>query len=226
MITAQFGNHKFVVSSNQIHTPNGVTFSEESNIEETEVAGSKPTITKKGYKAMQLSFDIKLDFRFVDIDFELNYWKSTLKRADPALFKLGFRSIGYFRLTKYDVKDIVLGKSGIYLSATISLSFIEDEQYIKKKEAEAAKKKAAATKASTQKTTVSASIKVGSKIKPKSGVRWYYTAEGALKKTGKSGKAYNKTMAVTYIYKKNGKIVCVNPLGLGWLKVEDVTLYK
>lgn len=225
MITAKFGSKKFEVSSKKIYTPDGVSISEELNLEETEKSGKKPTVSVKGIKLQSLSFELKLDSRFVDVDTELRWWKNTLLAKKSQLFYLGSYTIGKFFLSKYDVKNTTINKNGIFTSAVLSLSFTEDGAYANSNKINfETTKKATAVKASNKTTTTK--IRKGSTIKPKSGVRWYYTAEGAIKKTGKSGKAYQKNMTVTYTYSKNGKIVCVNPSGLGWLKVEDVTVVK
>lgn len=243
MITAKFGSKNFEVTGSKIYTPNGISISDELNLEEKEVSGKKPTVTVKGEKAQSVSFDLKLDERFVDVNEEIKWWKDALKSQGSKKLVIGKDSLGLFFLQKYDLKNIVLKKNGNYSSALLSLSFIEDggatnsarateanlraaENAKKYQEAEQVKKDAEAT------PTIK--VRVGSTIHPKSGVRWYETAEGALKKTGKSGKAYDKDMKVTYKYNKSTKvkgaiqtkIVCVNPQGLGWLKVEDVKVIK
>ncbi len=225
MITAKFGSKSFEVSSKKIYTPNGVSISEELDIEEKEVSGKKPTVKVKAIKLQGLSFELKLDSRFVDVDTELRWWKNTLLAKKSQLFYLGSYTIGKFFLTKYDIKDTTINKNGIFTSAVISLSFSEDGAYANSKKINFETTKKASTVKSSAKTS-SVKIRKGSTIKPKSSVRWYYTAEGAIKKTGKSGKAYQKNMPVTHTYSKSGKIVCVNPQGLGWLKVEDVTVVK
>lgn len=223
MITAKFGSKKFEVSSKKIYTPSGLSISEELNIEETDVSGKKPKVNIKGIKLQGLSFDLKLDARFVDVDTELRWWKNTLLAKKSQLFYLGNYTIGKFYLTKYDVKETAINKNGIFTKAIISLSFTEDGAYANSnKIVFETTKKAAEVKSSAKTSTTK--VRKGSTIKPKSGVRWYYTADGALKKSGKSGKAYQKNMNVTHTYSKNGKIVCVNPEGLGWLKVEDMTV--
>lgn len=219
MITAKFGTKNFEVSNKKIYTPNGVSISEELNIEETEVSGKKPTIGVKGIKLKTISFDLKLDSRFVDVDTEMSFWEKTLKAKTSQTFKLGNVSFGKFFLVKYDVKNITLSKSGEYTSALISLSFTEDGKATNS--ANSTTKKATTVKASASSSATT--IKKGTTIKPKKNVRWYKTAEQALKKKGTSGLAYQKNMVVTYTYSKSGKIVCVNPQGLGWLKIEDVT---
>lgn len=226
MQTAKFGDKKFEVSPSKILTPNGVSISEELDLEETEVSGKKPTVKVKGIKPQGLSFDLKLDSRFVNVDTELRWWKNTLLAKKSQLFYLGSYKIGKFLLAKYEVKNTTINKEGVFTSALISLSFTEDGKYANSNKINfESTKKAAAVKASSS-ASASTKIRKGSTIKPKSNVRWYYSAEGAIKKSGKSGKAYNKNMKVTHTYSKSGKIVCVNPQGLGWLKVEDVTVVK
>ena len=226
MITAKFGSKRFEVNSKKIYTPSGLTISEELNIEETEVSGKKPKTNIKGIKLQGLNFDLKLDAQFVDVVAELRAWKRFLLDKKSYLFVLGKYEVGQFFLTKYDIKNTTMNKNGVFTGALISLSFTEDGAYANSKTKNfTIPQKASAVKSSVTTPVVKTIVlQKGTIIRPKSGVRWYYTAEGALKKSGKSGKAYQKDMAVTYIYKKNGKIVCVNPQGLGWLKVEDVTL--
>lgn len=232
MITAKFGSKSFEVSSKKIYTPSGLSISEEIDLEETEVKGKKPTLSKKAIKLQGLSFDLKLDCRFVDVAAELRWWKTKLHSNEVSQFILGSFIIGWFVLQKYDIKDIVLDKNGNYISANISLTLLEDGASANKRKLSeynfTSTKKAEEVKSSATSTatTTSSKVRKGSTIKPKSGVRWYQTAEGAIKKTGKSGKAYQQNLVVTYTYSKSGKIVCVNPKGLGWLKVEDVTVVK
>lgn len=225
MVPAKFGSKKFEVSTKKIYTPNGTALSEELNFEETEVSGKKPTVNIKGIKLKALSFDLKLDSRFVTVQSELSFWENTLLSKTSQFFVLGKYTLGKFFLTKYDIKDYTINKNGEYTGAVISLTFTEDGKYANTpKTTTTTTKKASTVKNSTKTTAVK--VRKGSTIKPKSGVRWYYTADGAIKKTGKSGKAYQKNMKVTHTYSKSGKIVCVNPGGLGWLKVEDVTVVK
>lgn len=227
MITAKFGDKSFEVSPKKIYTPSGVSLSEELELEETEVNGKKPTQKVKSIKPQGLTFDLKLDSRFVDVDVELRWWKKTLLAKKSQMFYLGCYKIGKFYFTKYDIKNITQNKDGIFTSAVLSLSFSEDGKYANSNKINfESTKKATTVKASAGNNSATTKIRKGSTIKPKSGVRWYYTAEGAIKKSGKSGKAYQQNMTVTYTYSKSGKIVCVNPKGLGWLKVEDVTVVK
>ena len=233
MITATFGSKQFEVSQSKIYTPNGVSISEELTLEETEVSGKKPTISVKGIKLRSLSFELKLDARFVNVHKEITYWETTLKEKKSRMFTLGAYSLGQYYLTKTDIKDIILVETGGYASATLSLSFTEDGAVTSSNKSSTSSnksvttnKKAAAVKQQAILGAAVATVRKGSTIIPKNGTRWYYTADLALKKTGKSGKAYRKQMIVTYVYEKNKKIVCVNPQGLGWLKVEDVTVVK
>lgn len=227
MITAKFGSKSFEVSSKKIYTPDGVSISEELNTEETEVSGKKPTVNVKGIKLKSLSFDIKLDSRFVDVYTEISYWEKILKAKTSQSFKLGSHTLGKFYLTKTDLKNITLAKNGDYTGATLSLSFKEDGKSANGSTnslTATVANKVTAVKAST--TSTSPKVRVDSIIKPRNRVRWYETAEGALKRTGRSGLAYAKSMTVRYTYSKGGKIVCVNPQGLGWLDLADVIIEK
>lgn len=223
MITAKFGSKKFEVSNKKIYTPNGLTIGEELDIEEIEVSGKKPTVNVKGIKLKPMSFNVKLDARFVDVITEMRFWQNTLLGKKSELFVLGDYTLGKFFLTKYDATDIVINKDGVYISATLSLAFTEDGDYANNYKVSF---ETPAKVTSIMNSVNAAKITKGCTVKPRSGARWYYTAEGALKKTGKSGKAYQEEMIVTHTYLKDGKIVCVNLQGLGWLKVEDVTFVK
>lgn len=227
MITAKYGSKSFEVKKNKIYTPEGIEISESLSTEETEVSGKKPTLTIKGVGLQTITMSVHLDCRFVNVETELRYWKNILLGKKSALLMLGSYQIGQMFLTSYKVANVVLAKTGSYLKADIELSFTEDGAYANKTKINFTEpKKVTTVKKSASASSTAKKIKNGSIIKPKSGVRWYYTAEGALKKSGKSGKAYQKNMAVTHIYSKSGKIVCVNPCGLGWLKVEDVNVVK
>lgn len=219
MVTAKYGSKEFQVSQKQIYTPDGLTISEAIELEEKEVSGKKPNTSVKSIKLQDLKFEVRLDARFVSVDSELRWWKSKLLGKASDFFYLGGFKIGKFYLTQYDVKEIRTDKKGEYLSAVISLGFTEDGTYANNKTINfESTAKANAVKASAD-SSKKKEIKVGTYVKPKSGTRWYYTAEGALKKTGKSGKAWNQNLKVSYIY-KSGK--AINPQGLGWMLPEDV----
>lgn len=220
MVTAQFGTKKFEVKKDKIYTPKGTSISESIELEEEEVSKKKPTTKVKGIKLQTLSFEIQVDSRFVDVDNELRWWKNKLLAKSSEFFYLGKFKVGKFYLTQYDIKDFELNKNGDYRKATISLSFTEDGTYANKTKInfETTNKKATSVKKSTS-SSKSKNIKVGTYVKPKKNTRWYYTAEGAIKKTGRSGKAQNKKLKVSYIY-KNGK--AINPQGLGWMLPSDV----
>lgn len=219
MITARFGKKKFQVTGKVIYTPDELSINEELDIEEVEVKRKKPKVSIKGIKLQSLSFKVKLDSRFCTVDNELRYWKSTLLNKKSDFFYLGAFKVGKFFLTKYDISDIQLNKEGKYRSAILNLTFTEDGAYANTKRInfEGTKKSNSVKKDSSSKKKKN--IKIGTYVKPKKGTRWYYTAVGALKKTGKSGKAYNKKLKVSYIY-KNGQ--AINPQGLGWMRPEDV----
>lgn len=225
MIPAKFGSKNFKVDSKTIYTPSDTAISESIDIEEKEVSGKKPATTVKGIKLQSLSMKVQLDARFVDVIAELRWWKNKLLSKKSEMFTLGSYKVGQFYLSQYDIAESTQNKNGEWLSATLTLTFTEDGTYANKQKTnfdKVATKKAAAVKSSkTTKSTKSKEIKIGTKVKPKKGTRWYYTAEGALKKTGKSGKAYNKVMTVSHIYQK-GK--AINPQGLGWMIPSDVDI--
>lgn len=216
MITAKFGSKKFEVSPKKIYTPDGVSIAEELNLSENEVSGKKPTVSVKGLKLQSLSFEVKLDSRFVDVATELQFWQTTLQKKTSQLFDLGSYRLGKFYLTKYDVKNITLNKKGVYTSALLSLSFTEDGAYTNSKNTITTTTKSTKTK---WVTGTKSKMKKGIKVKPKSGKKWYYTAQGAIKRTGKSGTARTNIYEVTHIY-QNGK--AINCGGLGWMIPSDV----
>ena len=227
MITVKYGSKAFEVKSNKIYTPDGITISEALSTEEVEVSGKKPTLKIKGIGLQSISMSVMLDCRFVNVETELRYWKNILLGKKSAILMIGSYQIGKMFLTSYKTSNLVLARTGAYSKATLELSFTEDGSYANKNKINySVPKKVTTVKKSAATTTATKKVRKGSTIKPKSGVRWYYTAEGAIKKTGKSGKAYQQNLVVTYTYSKNGKIVCVNPKGLGWLKVEDVNVVK
>lgn len=126
MIPAKFGSKKFEVSAKKIYTPDGLSYSEELNIEETEVKDKKPTITIKGIKLMPLDFEVILDSRFVDVEDELQFWQKTLLSKKSQTFVLGNTTLGKFYLTKRSVSDISMNRNGVYTRAKLALSFTED----------------------------------------------------------------------------------------------------
>ena len=254
MITVKYGSKSFEVKANKIYTPSGITLSESLSLTEVEVAGKKPTTTVKGISLQSVSMSVVLDCRFVTVETEIKYWQNILKGKSTASLKIGNYTVGTMILTSYKVSEITITRNGTFTRAVLELSFTEYNKAVTttttsktvasttvkrtvssstttkvttvKASVSTTPKATVTTKSTTSSTTVSNKVRKGSTIKPKSGVRWYYTAEGALKRTGKSGSAYQKNMAVTYTYSKSNKIVCVNPSGLGWLKVEDVTVVK
>ena len=230
MITVKYGSKSFEVKSDKIYTPDGISISESLSTEEVEVLKKKPTLNIKGIGLQVISMNVMLDCRFVNVATELRYWKNILLGKKSDTLMIGSYQVGRMFLTSYKVSDIVLGKNGDYAKANLELSFTEDGSYANKNKINFSgnSKKVEAVKSSASTTTSNSNKKIqkGSTIKPKSGVRWYETAEGAIKKSGKSGKAYQQNLTVTYTYSKSGKIVCINPKGLGWLKVEDVTVVK
>lgn len=223
MITAKYGSKEFKVEAKKIYTPDGISISESIELEEKEVSKKKPTTTVKGIKLQSLSFNIKLDSRFVDVPTELRWWKNKLLSKTSDFFYLGKFKVGKFYLTQCDFSGFELNKNGDYRKATISLSFTEDGTYANKTKInfDSTNKKATEVKKSTTTTAKKKNIKVGTYVKPKKNTRWYYTAEGAIKRTGRSGKAYNKKLKVSYIY-QNGK--AINPQGLGWMLPSDVDI--
>ena len=217
MITAKFGTKAFEVKSDKIYTPDGLTYTDSINYEETEVSGKKKTLNIKGLNLKDLSFDVKLDSRFVNVESEIKFWDDKMLSKKSENFSLGNTTLGRFFITQVSKKEINIAKNGRYSKATITLTFKEDGESANSVLFPEPPKKVQNVKNSS--SSSSKKIKKGTKIKPKNGVRWYYTGEGAIKRTGKSGKAYNKVMSVTYIY-KDGK--AINPGGLGWLIPSDV----
>lgn len=225
MITARFGSKQFKVESKTIYTPDNISVGESIELEETEVKGKKPKTSVKGIKLQSLSFEVKLDSRFVTVETELRYWKNILLGKKSDFFYLGNYKVGKFYLTQYDITSFTLTKNGAYRTATLSLTFTEDGTYANSKKINfESPQKAAEVKKSATTTTKAKTIKVGTTVKPKKNTRWYYTAAGAINKTGKSGKAYNKAMKVAYVHKVGGVVKAINPQGLGWMRLEDVDI--
>lgn len=246
MITAQFGTKKFSVSKKKIYTPDGISIGESLDIEETEVSGKKPLTKVKGIKLQEVSFDVKLDNRFVDVITEIRWWKSTLLSKSSKYLLIGGYRLGAFYLESYSLKDIVMNKNGKYVSATISLSFKENGTFAINKTLNFQGSK---TKIGTI-ASIAIPYRVGSKVKIKSGTRRYGSATDALKKKGKSN-AFKKeerddvTYKITAMDKTKkalrveGKITDKDKIkklskGLGftpkevivagWIRVEDMTV--
>lgn len=222
MITATFGSKQFNVKKGSIHTPSGVSIGESIDIEETEVKGKKPNTSVKGIKLQTLSFDVMLDSRFVTIETELRFWKSTLLSKKSSIFTLGRLRIGYFYLSQYDIKDISINKNGRYTKAVISLTFTEDGTKANSNTINFAESSSSVNSVVTSKDSKSSTkMRVGSTVKPKSGTRWYTTAVNAINKTGVSGLATVANYKITYTYNNNSAI----HLGQsGWMRPEDVTV--
>ncbi len=124
---ASFGSKKFEVSHNKIMTPDDISFSEKLDFETQERAGDKPAIYVKGLGALETSFSVKLDARFVDVDAEIAFWLVKMRTALPDVLALGSRiwGAGKALLTSVSVSDIVLLGDGTYASAAVSLAFTE-----------------------------------------------------------------------------------------------------
>lgn len=232
MVTAQFGSKSFSVSKDKIYTPEGVSISESIDIEETEVSGKKPLTKVKGIKLQDVSFEVKLDNRFVDVMTELRWWKSKLLSKKSEYLIIGGYRIGAFYLAQYDFKDIVINKDGEYIKGTLSLSFKENGTFAVNKTINFQNK-------STQIGAISSiaiRFRVGSTVKPKSGTRRYGTANNALNKKGSSTKNKNINHKITAIHtgKKAVKIKATETVTknkkkttktyTGWIRVEDMSV--
>lgn len=228
MVTAKFGSKEFKVTGSMIYTPSDTSISESIDIEETERQGKKPSTSIKGIKLQTLSFTVSLDARFVTIVTELRWWKSTLLAKKSQDFTFGGYKIGRFYLSQYDVSEMNINKNGEIIKAKLSLSFTEDGNYagsntINFKGSVKTNSSASSVKASASSNT-SKKIRVGSTVKPKSGTRWYTTAENAINKKGTSGKATVAEFKVTRVYTTSVKAVHV--ASKGWMRPEDVTVVK
>lgn len=218
MITAKFGSKSFEITASKIYTPNGISYDESITTEEVAVEGKKPTLNIKGLGLKNLSFTVVLDARFVTVESEISYWDKALLAKKSENFSIGKNNIGKFFLTQVSKSNIVLGKNGSYIKCTLSLTFKEDgasANGVLFPPPPTPKVVAVQNSASTS----TKNIRVGTMIKPKAGARWYYTAAGAINRTGRSGSAYQRAMPVTYIY--NGG-QAINPQGLGWMIPADV----
>ena len=95
--------------------------------ETQERAGDKPAIYVKALGALSQSLTVKLDARWVDVQQEYTWWLVKMRTAVPETLYLGTRAWGAGKalLTQVDLSDIVIAGNGGYLSAILSLSFIE-----------------------------------------------------------------------------------------------------
>ena len=124
---ASFGSKVFEVSTNKIYTPSDISLSESLSYETQERSGDKPAIYVKALGALSQSLTVKLDARWVDVQQEYTWWLVKMRTAVPETLYLGTRAWGAGKalLTQVDLSDIVIAGNGSYLSATLSLSFIE-----------------------------------------------------------------------------------------------------
>lgn len=124
---ASFGSKQFEVSTNKIYTPSDVSLSESLSYEEQERAGDKPAIYVKALGALSQSLTVRLDARWVDVEQEYTWWLVKMRTAVPETLMLGSRAWGAGKalLTQVDLADVKIGGGGKYLSATLSLSFVE-----------------------------------------------------------------------------------------------------
>lgn len=229
MVSAKFGSKEFKVTEKTIYTPSDTTIGESIDIEETERSEKKPSTAVKGIKLQTLSFSVLLDARFVTIDTELRWWKSTLLAKQSKDFYLGNYKIGRFYLVQYGLSEINMNKQGEYTKAKLTLSFTEDGTYagsnnINFEKVVVPNSSADSVKDSVSSSTTAKDFRIGSVVKPKSGTRWYITAEGAIRKKGTSGKAWEQNFNVTITYKS--PIEAIHLGSSGWMRPEDVTLIK
>lgn len=222
MNTAKFGSKQFQVKSNKIYTPRDTAISESIDIEETERDGKKPSTKVKGIKLQTLSFTVILDARFVNVVSELRWWKSKLLSKKSEDFYLGGYKIGRFYVSQYDVSEMNLNVDGEMTRAKLSLSFTEDGNYAGSNTINFGNSSSSSVKSSASSTT-SKKFRMGSTVKPKSGTRWYSTADNAINKRGTSGKATVKEFKVTNTYKTDK---AVHLGSSGWMRPEDVTVIK
>lgn len=124
---ASFGSKVFEVSTNKIYTPSDISLSESLSYETQERAGDKPAIYVKALGALSQSLTVKLDARWVDVQQEYTWWLVKMRTAVPETLYLGTRAWGAGKalLTQVDLSDIVIAGNGGYLSAILSLAFIE-----------------------------------------------------------------------------------------------------
>ena len=124
---ASFGSKVFEVSTNKIYTPSDISLSESLSYVTQERSGDKPAIYVKALGALSQSLTVKLDARWVDVQQEYTWWLVKMRTAVPETLYLGTRAWGAGKalLTQVDLSDIVIAGNGGYLSATLSLSFIE-----------------------------------------------------------------------------------------------------
>lgn len=247
MITAKYGSKKFKVEQKTIYTPDGFSISEALNTEETEVSGKKPTLNIKGIGLKSITFDVKLNSRFVTINSEINFWRSMMVSKKAYSLTLGTYNFGNFVVTEYSLKDFQMNKKGVFTSATLTLKFTE--------KGTKATAKASTSNGYVKKVTVSLSgkkakkkIRNGSTVKPVNKyTRMYTSAKNAINKKGSSKVAKVMKYKVTSIYmsgnaaievsgtytitKKSGtgkkkRTTKTKKTITGWMRPEDLKLIK
>lgn len=219
MITAKFGTKSFEVSYNKIYTPDGLSFSESIDTEEVEVSGKKPKLNIKGIGLIEVSFDVTLNSIFLNIESEINFWQNKLRSKKSEILSVGKRTWGYFFLTQASYSDVIIAKDGSYIRCKLSLSFKEDStKTISTTSTSTNKTNSVTSSANVSKVT---KISVGSVVKPKANKRWYYTAAGAINRTGTSGVAWQQNIRVSNVY-NNGQAIALDVYG--WMIPSDVTV--
>ena len=124
---ASFGEKTFEVSDKKIYTPSEISLSESLSYETQERAGDKPAIYVKGQGELTQSLTVHLDARWVNVQQEFTYWLVKMRTAVPEILTLGSRAwgAGPALLTSVSLADLVIAGDGSYLSANLSLSFVE-----------------------------------------------------------------------------------------------------
>jgi len=127
MSIATFGDKVFEVSRKKIYTPDSLTHGKSLTTETQEIEGKKPATYIKGKGLMSLSFNLRLDARYVSVETEIDYWYQICENGIPKIFTIGGKPLSphKFLLKSASLTDCIIGKKGEYLLAKLGLSFEE-----------------------------------------------------------------------------------------------------
>ena len=127
MSLGAFGKKLFEVNENKILIPDGISVGESLNVEMQETEGGKPATYIKGFNAMEISFNIALNYAFCDVKAEIEWWLLKMRSQTPEYLTLGNKTYGTNKMLLNDVQvgDLLLAPNGLHLKANLSLKFSE-----------------------------------------------------------------------------------------------------
>lgn len=127
MAIAVFGSKVFEVSWKKIYTMSDISVEYALSVEEQDVEGKKPNTYIKGEALIPFHFTIHLDSRFVDIEQEIDGWKSVLSSRTPYPLSIGGRLVSNnrFLMVKMVQEKPVLNRDGQYLSVDLKIELKE-----------------------------------------------------------------------------------------------------